>query len=93
MSIHLISYDLVAPGRDYSSLIKKIKTADGWCHVLESTWLVKTDKTASQIYSLLTPLMDSNDKLFVARIDQTNKDWYVTNTVGQTVIDWIRWNL
>ena len=68
MKVYLISYDLVAPGRDYTRLFEAIKGYGTWCHVLESTWLVSTTQSAAQIRDHLRQFIDSNDRLFVARL-------------------------
>lgn len=62
----LVSYDLRAPGRDYTTLIAQIKKL-GAIRPLESMWLVKTSSTPEQIRDFLKQYMDANDRLFVTK--------------------------
>jgi len=67
---HVISYDLHQPGQDYKKLHEAIEELGQTNHYLASTWLVRTniDMSATNVRDHLTPHIDSNDKLLVARI-------------------------
>jgi hypothetical protein len=85
MSTLLIGYDLNKTGKDYEGLIREIKeTFDTWWHHLDSTWIVVTDLTPVQVRDLLTPHIDADDEILVARlstpaawrgIDDTGSQW------------------
>jgi hypothetical protein len=77
-----INYDLRAPGRDYEPLYDYIKSFSGWCHLLESLWLVRTPKAASQVRDELRSLVDRNDK--VATFDVTGDGWATNFSNSQT---------
>jgi hypothetical protein len=62
---YIIGYDLVTPGQDYKKLFEAIKSYPGYYHMLDSTWLVQSSKTASEICNHLMQYIDRNDKLFV----------------------------
>lgn len=47
MSIYLITYDLMAPGKDYNKLFDAIKKLGSWFHCLDSTWIV--DKNRNEV--------------------------------------------
>ena len=64
---YMVGYDLKTPGKDYPNLIDAIKTYNWW-HCLDSTWLIKTDKTAAQIRDHLVQHIDANDRLLVATL-------------------------
>lgn len=70
MASYMIGYDLNKPVQNYNDLIDAIKkVGTNWWHCLDSTWIVKTDKTAAQIRDELTPHIDhQNDELLVARL-------------------------
>lgn len=69
MASYMIGYDLNRPGQDYKDLIEEIKkVGSDWWHCLDSTWIVKTDKTATQIRDRLKPHIDRNDELLVAKL-------------------------
>lgn len=68
MNSYLITYDLNKPGQNYNDLYEAIKKIGLWWHCLDSTWIVKSDKTAVQIRDSITPHIDSNDSLLVAHL-------------------------
>lgn len=70
MASFIITYDLSKPGTDYEGLYTAIKEISGyWSSRLKSVWVVaRTDLSASDIRDALTPHIDSNDKIFVARL-------------------------
>ena len=63
--LYIITYDLSNPGRNYESLLKRIKSYPSWARLGGSSYLVFTDKTATEIRDNLIPSLDSNDKLYV----------------------------
>ena len=64
----IITYDLCAPGRDYSDLYDYIKSFSAWAHITESVWFVSSDKTCASIRDELKQVVDSNDRIFVAEL-------------------------
>lgn len=86
---YLVSYDLIGPNRDYDKIIGKIKTYSSWARVLESVWVIKTDKTATQLRDDLFSAMDGNDKLFVAQLSGSAA-WY---NLPEDVTSWLKNNL
>lgn len=73
MAIYTISYDLIAPGKDYTSLFEAIKRiANGYYRPLKSLWLIGHPGSASTIRDALTPHIDRNDKLLVMK---ASPDW------------------
>ncbi len=69
MKTYLIGYDLNKTGKDYESLIQKIKDSFSmWWHHLDSTWIVKSNLSAVAIRDLLKPLIDVDDELLVVSL-------------------------
>jgi hypothetical protein len=66
VACYIISYDL-RRDKDYESLYKAIKSYDTWAHILESTWAIVTEKTATEIREYLRKFTDSDDGLFVVK--------------------------
>lgn len=64
---YLISYDLNAPGKNYTELYEAIKRLGGWWHHLDSTWIVTHPGSAEVIRDALKPYLDNNDKLLVVK--------------------------
>jgi len=61
----LVTYDLRAPGRDYSKLKSAITTYSNACKVTESCWLITSTDSCVIVKDNLWKHMDSNDVLFV----------------------------
>ena len=89
LTIFNISYDLTAPGRDYEDLITAIKGLGAWAHPVNSTWLVETELSLSDVRKNLVAVMDSNDKLIVT-ICNKGATW---QNLHQDVIDWVKQRL
>ena len=68
MKSYLISYDLNSPGQDYDSLYEAIKAIGSCWHCLDSTWIVKTDKSAVEVRDSISPKIDNNDSLLVVKL-------------------------
>ncbi|RSK50111.1 SinR family protein [Hymenobacter rigui] len=89
LKTYMIGYDLNSPGQGYDELIKTIKTLGTWWHCLDSTWLIKSSKTAVEIRDILTPHLDANDELLVAKLSG-EAAWRGFN---KQCADWLRENL
>lgn len=80
MNSFLISYDLIEPGQDYNKIEKKIETYPNYRRILQSVWVVQTPKEAEEIAQELNRVTDSNDKIFVARLESNPSDknaWWI----------------
>ncbi len=67
MACYIISYDLLAPGKNYEELYSALKTYTKWAKINQSVWAVVTQKSAVEIRTHLTQYMDANDRLFVIK--------------------------
>jgi hypothetical protein len=83
--MYLVTYDLKKPGQDYKDLHEAIKGCGTWWHYLESTWLLKTSLTATQIFERLQPYLDSNDRILIIRVTPNDKSGWLT----QDAWNWI----
>lgn len=88
MKTYMIGYDLNRPGQDYATLHDAIKALGIWWHCLDSTWLVKSNRSAENIRDTLTPHVDANDEVLVASLtgesawtgfDQKCSGWLTNN--------------
>ncbi|OCT12640.1 hypothetical protein A8709_33050 [Paenibacillus pectinilyticus] len=86
MSLYLISYDLHAPKRDYSSLYKTIPTIGQTYKVLESVYLISTNHSSDKVRDILRAHLDSNDEIFVIGI---NKDFAAYVSKAESLQTWI----
>jgi hypothetical protein len=87
MNTLLVGYDLNKPGQDYSGLIEALKSHGTWWHHLDSTWLVKTAKTASKLRDELTELIDASDELLVINV---SGDLWATAGLEKRANDWLQ---
>ncbi len=90
MNTILVGYDLNKPGKDYATLIARLKSYGTWWHHLDSTWLLKTSLTAVQVRDQLKLLMDSSDELLVINVTGDAAAWNGFNQKGS---DWLKQNL
>ena len=83
MAAYIITYDLAEASREeYELLHCSIEqTYDDCIHLQESVWVVETTTTAEHICDLLESLLDKNDSLFVAKLD--NADWELKGPSNQ----------
>nr|WP_321513126.1 hypothetical protein [uncultured Pseudodesulfovibrio sp.] len=68
MATYIISYDLDAPHRDYSGVAKIIESCGKAWHCLDSTWLVVSTLDHAEIRNKVKAVLDSGDKLLVAKL-------------------------
>jgi len=74
--ILLVSYDLKVPGRDYAKLYETLKSAGGWWHYLESTWILSTTDSVVTWTDRIRTTMDENDIFIVVDITgRTSNGW------------------
>lgn len=88
MNAILVGYDLNKQGQNYPKIIEALKAYGTWFHSLDSTWIIKTTESASQVMAKLEKLVDANDELLVIDItgdfatwtgfDQKSSDWLKT---------------
>jgi hypothetical protein len=82
--VHVITYDLHKPERDYEKVSAVIKTADGgWAHPQGSVWFVDTLKSPSDWVERLRRTGDPNDEFFVARLQH---NWASINMDNDVVV-------
>jgi hypothetical protein len=69
-NLYLITYDLRKPDQNYKTLIDEIKKFQYWCDPLQSTWIIESTSSSTEIRFLLRTKMDNNDKLLVVSLDR-----------------------
>lgn len=84
MAVYCVSYDLNKQGQNYNALYDELKKTD-CLHILGSTWLVSSNESANQLSSRLQKVMDTNDRLFVSRVNQWQYDGWLPKTFWEWV--------
>jgi hypothetical protein len=79
MAKYIVTYDLNKVGQDYSNLIKAIK-AYPCSHPMESTWFVKANVTATDLYNDLSRFIDRNDSIFISEVSATNRNGWLNQS-------------
>lgn len=87
MSSFIVSYDLISD-KDYSKLYEAIRNYGYFAHVLESVWIVNSSDSSATIRDNLSSYMDSDDKLFVAKLSGESA-W---RNLSTEISDWIKSN-
>jgi hypothetical protein len=87
MSVYAITYDLHNPGQKYEELSEKIKSLGSWMKHFDSFWLLSTTSyTAGEIRDALKEVVDTNDKIFVAKLSGS----WASYNVQKSGTDWIK---
>lgn len=68
MAAFIVSYDLRKEGRNYQALYDRLEQW-GAIRILESVWLIRWETESSGIRDDLKKHIDSNDALFVAKLN------------------------
>jgi hypothetical protein len=88
MNTLLVSYDLLAPEKDYEKLWDHLKSYLQWARPLESVWLIRAGLTAGEMKILLRDnYVDQNDKLFVVDVTGRAVSW---SQLPEKVSQWIK---
>lgn len=90
MNTILVSYDLRAPGKDYSRLWEALRSYYEYIKPLESFWLLQTSYSAEEVRNHLREHIDSNDRLIVINVSNDAAAWY---GLSATDSKWIKDNL
>lgn len=84
--IHVVTYDLHNPGRDYAKVETVLKSADGgWAHPQGSVWFVDTVRDPGWWVDRLRAAGDANDEHFVARMQRSWTSW----NMNKPCVDWL----
>lgn len=88
MSLFLICYDLNKQ-KNYPALYEAIKNVGSdWCRVVDSTWFVVSNSTASDIHDTLRRAADSDDSLFVLKVTTPAHAAWIG--LDKDVSDWLK---
>jgi hypothetical protein len=71
MARYLVTYDLVGTSetsQDYDRLIEAIKSYGTWGKVQKSVFLIKSSRSAQEVFSHLWQYMDADDRLLVIEV-------------------------
>ncbi len=88
MKAFLVTYDLKAPLRNYNGLYDALKKCPKWWHFLESSWIVLTDETPTDLWNRFAPSIDSNDFLLIIEVRDNVQGW-----LPKKAWDWIHENV
>lgn len=86
----LVGYDLNRPGQNYAGLIDALKAVPLWWHHLDSTWLLRTEETATELRDRLRLHVDAGDELLVIDVTSSAAAWSGFSERGG---QWIKHNL
>lgn len=87
MSSFIISYDLIS-NKDYNALYDAIKAYGTYAHILESVWIIRSSGSSVSIRDNLVSYIDSDDKLFVAKLDGQSAWRNLSNEIS----NWLKSN-
>lgn len=90
MNVYLVTYDLKQSGRNYTPLYEILKSAVGWWHYLESTWLLASPLPIEEWQQRIRGVIDQNDLFMIIRLDRGT---VYTGWLQQKAWEWMRQNL
>lgn len=64
MATYIVTYDLNKEAKR-PPLLEKIKDEFAWARLSESSYAIATAMSVEQVYSVLKPMLDDNDNLYV----------------------------
>ena len=90
MSVYVVTWNLNKERDNYATArAELIKRLESYEHTrdsgLESVWFISTTTAPSQIDALLRQKFDSNDRLFVSKLNRGDHQGWLSKTVW----DWI----
>lgn len=86
-----ISYDLMAPGKNYEAVATVIKALGSWAKPNLSYWFVDSAYTAQEAAKRVWAVMDPNDKLVVVDTKANQGCWFnIDTTVSDHMV--AHWN-
>ncbi|MFJ5356496.1 CRISPR-associated protein Cas2 [Pectobacterium sp. CHL-2024] len=89
MESFIICYDLHEKNTEnYNKLREKIKSFGKWARVVESTWIITSDKTAKEIRDSLSEVISEDDRIFVTKSSGIGA-WHNTRCSNE----WLKNNL
>lgn len=89
MAIYSVSYDLNTPGKKYEELYDKLRSFNGYNHIMDSTWLVCSDQSASDVFDIIKSVIDKNDNVFISKVNPNEYSGWLS----QKKWDWIKRNI
>lgn len=73
--VYNVSYDLNKAGKDYKGLHEELKKTPDWYHLLDSTWLLATTESPTQIWNRLNCHIDADDRLLIVQVVNNKSGW------------------
>lgn len=92
MKTYIIVYHFSSNVRNYMPFYDAIKENMPECrHIMETAWIVKSDKTATEIRDLLMPYLHFEsfdcDSIFVGELDKENVDGMIAKSYWSFITD------
>ena len=85
---YLVSYDLNAPGKDYSRLINAIQSYKAYCKVLKSQWIIWHNGDVKSVYNHLINFIDKTDRLLICEFNANYMGY-----LEPEIVNWLQKNL
>lgn len=86
----MISYDLNKEGQDYDSLYEAIKDSStgAWIHFLDSTWIIASVLSPTEISANIKNVTDENDTFFIVEITSHYAGW-----IPKDILEYLKSNI
>lgn len=75
MQVYCVSFALTKSAQNHPALCEELKNSHDWLQCLDSTWLILTSETASQVFDRLKPHVDNSDRMLVIGVTSDYSGW------------------
>jgi hypothetical protein len=82
--IYSINYDLNIPGQNYDRVRHAIEALGPSYKALKSTFLVRTSKSANEVWGSIHSAFDATDRCLVSEVTANHSGW-----LGKDVWEWV----
>jgi len=89
MTTYIVTFDIKDSTRKLR-VKEKLKEFGTFCPIHENAWAIKTEKKAKDVRDFVTPLMATDDRIFVIRTG-TEAAW--RNAYGTKNSEWLKTHL
>lgn len=85
---YVLSYDLKGTYGSYEKLYAFLKSQNNWWHYLASTWLIVSQKSASELTDEIVPFINKGDRFLIVPLVSGGSGW-----LPSKAWDWIKKHL
>lgn len=67
-NLYCVVFGLNMESEYYDRLVQELKSSPDWIHYIKSTWIIRTEESANELYERLRPGLHNDDMILVTEI-------------------------